>query len=30
VLAVITGATLEQYKLHWMPTLMSDTQGPAD
>jgi carbon-monoxide dehydrogenase large subunit len=26
VLAVITGATLEQYKLHWMPTLMSDTQ----
>src|SRR5690349_21395968 len=26
VLAVITGQTLEQYKLHWMPTLMSDTQ----
>jgi carbon-monoxide dehydrogenase large subunit len=26
VLAVITGATLEQYNLHWMPTLMSDTQ----
>ncbi len=26
VLAVITGETLEQYKLHWMPTLMSDTQ----
>ena len=26
VLAVITGATLEQFKLHWMPTLMSDTQ----
>jgi carbon-monoxide dehydrogenase large subunit len=26
VLAVITGATLEKYKLHWMPTLMSDTQ----
>ena len=26
VLAVITGETLEKYKLHWMPTLMSDTQ----
>ncbi len=26
VLAVITGQTLEQYNLHWMPTLMSDTQ----
>ncbi len=26
VLAVITGKTLEQYNLHWMPTLMSDTQ----
>ena len=26
MLAVITGETLEQYKLHWMPTLMSDTQ----
>jgi len=26
VLAVITGETLAQYKLHWMPTLMSDTQ----
>ena len=26
VLAVITGETLEQYNLHWMPTLMSDTQ----
>ncbi len=26
VLAVITGKTLEEYKLHWMPTLMSDTQ----
>ena len=26
VVAVITGETLEQYKLHWMPTLMSDTQ----
>ena len=26
VLAVIDGATLEQYNLHWMPTLMSDTQ----
>ncbi len=26
VLAVITGDTLAQYKLHWMPTLMSDTQ----
>jgi len=26
VLAVITGKTLEQFKLHWMPTLMSDTQ----
>src|SRR5262249_50889762 len=26
VLAVITGKTLAQYKLHWMPTLMSDTQ----
>jgi carbon-monoxide dehydrogenase large subunit len=26
VLAVITGETRAQYKLHWMPTLMSDTQ----
>jgi len=26
VLAVITGETLAQFKLHWMPTLMSDTQ----
>ena len=26
VIAVITGKTLEEYKLHWMPTLMSDTQ----
>ena len=26
MLAVITGETLAQYKLHWMPTLMSDTQ----
>ncbi len=26
VLAVITGETLEKYNLHWMPTLMSDTQ----
>ncbi len=26
VAAVITGETLEQYNLHWMPTLMSDTQ----
>ncbi len=26
VAAVITGKTLEQYNLHWMPTLMSDTQ----
>jgi len=26
VIAVITGETLAQYKLHWMPTLMSDTQ----
>jgi aerobic carbon-monoxide dehydrogenase large subunit len=26
VLAVITGETLAQYDLHWMPTLMSDTQ----
>ncbi len=26
VLAVITGADLEKYNLHWMPTLMSDTQ----
>ncbi len=26
VLAVITGETLKQYNLHWMPTLMSDTQ----
>ena len=25
-LAVITGETSKQYKLHWMPTLMSDTQ----
>ncbi len=26
VLAVITGKDLEQYNLHWMPTLMSDKQ----
>ncbi|MBU6288462.1 MAG: carbon-monoxide dehydrogenase large subunit [Chloroflexi bacterium] len=26
VLAVITGKDLEKYGLHWMPTLMSDTQ----
>src|SRR5262245_60479214 len=26
VAAVITGETLAQYNLHWMPTLMSDTQ----
>src|SRR5256886_5072072 len=26
VLAVITGETLAKYTLHWMPTLMSDTQ----
>jgi CO/xanthine dehydrogenase Mo-binding subunit len=26
VLAVTTGETLAQFKLHWMPTLMSDTQ----
>jgi aerobic carbon-monoxide dehydrogenase large subunit len=26
VLAVITGETLKQYNLHWMPTIMSDTQ----
>ncbi|HEY3161880.1 MAG TPA: aerobic carbon-monoxide dehydrogenase large subunit [Vicinamibacterales bacterium] len=26
VLAVITGETLAKYSLHWMPTLMSDTQ----
>ena len=26
VLAVITGETLKEYNLHWMPTLMSDTQ----
>ncbi len=26
VLAVITGETLAGYNLHWMPTLMSDTQ----
>ncbi len=26
VVTVITGKTLEQYNLHWMPTLMSDTQ----
>ena len=26
VLAVITGETLKQYNLHWMPTLSSDTQ----
>jgi carbon-monoxide dehydrogenase large subunit len=26
VLAVITGETLAEYDLHWMPTLMSDTQ----
>src|ERR1700693_3434417 len=26
VLAVIAGETLKQFNLHWMPTLMSDTQ----
>src|SRR5437016_9446039 len=26
VLAVITGRDLEKYNLHWMPTIMSDTQ----
>jgi carbon-monoxide dehydrogenase large subunit len=26
VLAVIDGPTLEKYKLHWMPTISSDTQ----
>ncbi|MYC87165.1 MAG: carbon monoxide dehydrogenase, partial [Gemmatimonadales bacterium] len=26
VLAVLTGKDLEAYNLHWMPTLMSDTQ----
>ena len=26
VLAVVTGKDLEQHNLHWMPTLMSDTQ----
>jgi len=26
VLAVITGETLKEYNLHWMPTIMSDTQ----
>src|SRR5580765_9040031 len=26
VLAVVTGKDLEKYGLHWMPTLMSDTQ----
>lgn len=26
VLAVVTGKDLEKYKLHWMPTIMSDTQ----
>jgi carbon-monoxide dehydrogenase large subunit len=26
VLAVVTGEMLAQYNLHWMPTLMSDTQ----
>jgi carbon-monoxide dehydrogenase large subunit len=26
VIAVITGKDLEKYNLHWMPTLMSDTQ----
>src|SRR5882672_5963665 len=26
VLAVIDGPTLAKYNLHWMPTLMSDTQ----
>ena len=32
VLAVITGETLAKYNLHWMPTLMSDTQAvlPVD
>jgi xanthine dehydrogenase molybdopterin-binding subunit B len=26
VVAVVTGRDLEKYNLHWMPTLMSDTQ----
>ncbi|MDH5251450.1 MAG: hypothetical protein OEW40_20820, partial [Cyclobacteriaceae bacterium] len=26
VIAVVTGRDLEKYNLHWMPTLMSDTQ----
>src|SRR5437763_16693303 len=26
VVAVVTGELLKQYNLHWMPTLMSDTQ----
>src|SRR5215467_7873777 len=26
VIAVVTGKDLEAHKLHWMPTLMSDTQ----
>src|SRR6202795_4790202 len=26
VVAVVTGKDLEKYNLHWMPTLMSDTQ----
>ena len=26
VVAVVTGKDLEKYGLHWMPTLMSDTQ----
>ena len=26
VIAVVTGKDLEKYNLHWMPTLMSDTQ----
>ncbi|MCI0445844.1 carbon monoxide dehydrogenase, partial [bacterium] len=26
VLAVVTGKLMEEHKLHWMPTLMSDTQ----
>src|SRR6476660_1342114 len=26
VLAVVTGKDLEKYGLHWMPTIMSDTQ----
>jgi aerobic carbon-monoxide dehydrogenase large subunit len=26
VIAIVTGRDLEKYNLHWMPTLMSDTQ----